>query len=57
MSRIENGPGTMNSMIYDDGLHDDLRSLLGGASRNKIIKYFIRESIKGSERKKSQTKN
>jgi phospholipid/cholesterol/gamma-HCH transport system substrate-binding protein len=57
MSRIENGPGTMNSMIYDDGLHDDLRSLLGGASRNKIIKYFIRESIKGSERKKFQTKN
>jgi phospholipid/cholesterol/gamma-HCH transport system substrate-binding protein len=51
MSRIENGPGTMNSLIFDDGLHDDLRSLLGGASRNKVIKYFIRESIKGSERK------
>jgi phospholipid/cholesterol/gamma-HCH transport system substrate-binding protein len=55
LSRIEKGPGTMNSLIYDDSIHDDLRSLLGGASRNKVIKYFIRESIKNSERKKSQT--
>jgi phospholipid/cholesterol/gamma-HCH transport system substrate-binding protein len=55
MTRIEKGPGTMNALIYDDGLHDDLRALLGGAQRNKVIKYFIRESIKNSERKKSKT--
>lgn len=55
LTRIENGPGTMNSLIYDDGLHEDLSALLGGASRNKVIKYFIRESIKNSERKKSQS--
>jgi phospholipid/cholesterol/gamma-HCH transport system substrate-binding protein len=53
MARIEKGPGTMNSLIYDDGLHESLRALLGGASRNKVIKYFIRESIKNSERKKT----
>ncbi len=53
MARIEKGPGTMNSLIYDESLHDSLRALLGGASRNKVIKYFIRESIKNSERKKS----
>ena len=50
MTRIEKGPGTMNSLIYDDALHDDLRALLGGAQRNKVIKYFIRESIKNSEK-------
>ena len=55
MARIEHGPGTMNSLIYDDGLHESLRALLGGASRNKVNKYFIRESIKDSERKKSKT--
>jgi phospholipid/cholesterol/gamma-HCH transport system substrate-binding protein len=55
MSRIEKGPGTLNSIIYDNSLHEDLRALLGGASRNKVIKYFIRESIKNSERKKSNT--
>jgi phospholipid/cholesterol/gamma-HCH transport system substrate-binding protein len=55
MTRIEKGPGTMNSLIYDESLHDSLRALLGGASRNKVIKYFIRESIKDSERKKTTT--
>lgn len=52
MSRIEKGPGTMNSLIYDDSLHEELRGLLGGAQRNKVIKYFIRESIKNSEKRK-----
>ncbi len=51
LTRVEKGPGSMNSIIYDDGLHDDLRALLGGAERNKVIKYFIRESIKNSEKK------
>jgi phospholipid/cholesterol/gamma-HCH transport system substrate-binding protein len=51
LKRIEQGPGTMNSMIFDDSLHEDLRALLGGAQRNKVIKYFIRQSIKDSERK------
>lgn len=54
LTRIEKGPGTANSLIYDEGLHDDLRALLGGAQRNKVIKYFIRESIKKSEARKPQ---
>ena len=52
LGRVENGPGTANSLIYDDVLHDDLKALLGGAQRNKVLKYFIRESIKNSEKKK-----
>lgn len=54
LKRIEKGPGTMNSLIYDESVHDDLRALLGGAQRNKVIKYFIRESIKKSEERKPQ---
>ncbi len=46
MKRIETGPGTAHAMIYDDQLYEDLRKLLGGAERNSVIKYFIRESIK-----------
>lgn len=44
--QIEDGPGTLHALIYDQGLHEDLRSLVGGANRNKVLKYFIRESIK-----------
>ena len=48
-SRIEEGPGSLHALIYDQGLHEDLRSLVGGANRNKVLKYFIRESIKKNE--------
>lgn len=47
--QIEDGPGTLHSLIYDHGLNEDLRSLVGGANRSKILKYFIRESIKKGE--------
>lgn len=56
LTRVEKGPGTMNSLIYDESLHDELRALLGGAQRNKLIKYYIRESIKNSEQRESEDK-
>lgn len=47
--QVEEGPGTLHALIYDQGLHEDLRSLVGGANRSKVLKYFIRESIKKGE--------
>lgn len=44
--QIQEGPGTLHALIYDQGLHEDMRSLVGGANRSKVLKYFIRESIK-----------
>ncbi len=47
--RIKEGPGTLHSMIYDPTVYDDLQSLLGGAKRNKVLNYFIKESIKKAQ--------
>ena len=47
--RITEGPGTAHSFIYDSSVYNDIRQLLGGAQRNKVLKYFIRESIKKSQ--------
>ncbi|MFA6238975.1 MAG: MlaD family protein [Bacteriovorax sp.] len=47
--QIQDGPGTLHALIYDQGLHEDLRTLVGGANRSKVLKYFIRESIKKGE--------
>lgn len=47
--RIEEGPGTLHALIYDQGLHEDLRTLVGGANRSKVLKFFIRESIKKND--------
>ena len=49
--RVEEGPGTLHALIYDQGLHEDMRSLIGGANRSKVLKYFIRESIKKDDGK------
>ena len=51
MSRVESGPGTAHSLIYDDEVYEKLRKLMGGAERNSVIKYFIRESIKKAPEK------
>ena len=48
LKRVEKGPGNAHSLIYDNSAYEDLRKLLGGAQRNKVLKYFIRESIKDS---------
>lgn len=49
-NRIEQGPGTLHSLIYDRSVHDDLKSILGGTKRNQVLQFFIRESIKSNER-------
>jgi phospholipid/cholesterol/gamma-HCH transport system substrate-binding protein len=51
-NRIKEGPGTLNGLIYDRTLYDDLRKLFGGSKRNSVLNYFIRESIENSEKNK-----
>ena len=48
-TQIKDGPGTLNSLIYDNSAYVDIKTLLGGAKRNKVLKFFIRESIKNSD--------
>jgi phospholipid/cholesterol/gamma-HCH transport system substrate-binding protein len=48
-SQVEMGPGSLNSLIYDRSLHDDLKTILGGTKRNKVLQYFIRESIRKAD--------
>lgn len=51
LARVQKGPGSAHGLIYDDSVHEDLRKLLGGAERNTVLKYFIRESIKKAPKK------
>jgi phospholipid/cholesterol/gamma-HCH transport system substrate-binding protein len=48
--KINKGPGTLNSLIYKDDLHNQLIKLFDGANRNKAVKYLIRDSIKNSKK-------
>lgn len=48
MAKVDNGHGTLGALINDPSLYDDLKALLGGANRNKVLKYFIRKSVEES---------
>ena len=47
--KIDEGKGTLGALINDTSVYDDLKSLLGGANRNKTLKYFIRKALESSK--------
>lgn len=46
---IEQGEGTLGMLARDPTLYEDLRSLVGGAQRNKLLRSYIRRTIEKSE--------
>jgi phospholipid/cholesterol/gamma-HCH transport system substrate-binding protein len=48
-NKIDRGEGTLGALVNDPSLYDDLKALLGGANRNKVLKYFIRKSVEESK--------
>ena len=46
LDKINNGEGTVGALINDPGLYDDLKSLLGGANRSRVVRNLVRQSVK-----------
>jgi phospholipid/cholesterol/gamma-HCH transport system substrate-binding protein len=49
LEKIDKGQGTLGGIINDPTIHEDLKSILGGAKRNNLLKYLIRQTIQKSE--------
>jgi phospholipid/cholesterol/gamma-HCH transport system substrate-binding protein len=47
---IESGEGTLGLLASDPALYQDLRALVGGAQRNKLLRSYIRRTIQEGER-------
>lgn len=50
-AKIDNGEGTLGALVNDPSLYEDMKALLGGANRNKVLKYFIKKSVESSREK------
>ena len=50
VSSIQEGQGTLGALIADPTVYEDVKTLLGGAKRNKILKAFVRDTIRKNER-------
>ncbi|MED5371264.1 MAG: MlaD family protein [Myxococcota bacterium] len=46
---IEDGDGTVGALLQDPELYYDLQALVGGAQRNKLLKYYVRKTVEEVE--------
>jgi phospholipid/cholesterol/gamma-HCH transport system substrate-binding protein len=45
IAKVAEGEGTLGALIADPELYDNMKSLLGGAERSRILRNVIRKSI------------
>lgn len=50
IEEVKEGNGTLGALIADPTVYEDVKTLLGGAQRNKIIKAYVRDTIRKNER-------
>jgi phospholipid/cholesterol/gamma-HCH transport system substrate-binding protein len=46
---INSGEGSIGLLAKDPALYEDLRALVGGAQRNKLLRAYIRQTVKKGE--------
>ena len=51
---IESGEGTVGMLANDPALYEDLRALVGGAQRNKLLRAYIRQTVEQGEANNAQ---
>ena len=47
--KINNGSGTIGALINDSGLYEEVKALMGGVNRNRIMRNLVRQAIKESD--------
>jgi phospholipid/cholesterol/gamma-HCH transport system substrate-binding protein len=52
--KINTGNGTLGALVNDPGLYDNVKSLMGQANRNRILRNLVRQTIRESETKEAE---
>lgn len=47
--KMKNGEGTIGALLTDSSLYEDIKHLIGGANRNNVLKFFVRQAVKSSD--------
>jgi phospholipid/cholesterol/gamma-HCH transport system substrate-binding protein len=47
---IKQGQGTLGGLVADPTIYQDIKALLGRAERNRILKAYVRRTVRESER-------
>jgi phospholipid/cholesterol/gamma-HCH transport system substrate-binding protein len=54
LEKIDNGEGTLGALVNDPTLYEDLKIVLGGAKRSKVIKTVVDYSIKKKKKEEAE---
>ena len=49
MEKINDGTGTIGALVNDTALYDNVKSLVGGANRNRIIRNLVRKTVESGQ--------
>lgn len=49
LEKINNGTGSLGALVNDPALYDNVKSLVGGANRNRIIRNLVRKTVESGE--------
>ena len=53
--KINNGNGTLGELVNDSTLYDELKALMGGVNRNRLIRNLIRQTMQNKEKSADKT--
>jgi phospholipid/cholesterol/gamma-HCH transport system substrate-binding protein len=53
LSKIDEGEGTLGALVNDPAVYEDIKSVMGGAKRSTVLKYFMKQFIDSSEKEES----
>jgi phospholipid/cholesterol/gamma-HCH transport system substrate-binding protein len=56
LEKVNTGTGTLGALVNDPALYDDLRALMGGANRNRVVRNLVRKTIKDADDKQQDQK-
>lgn len=56
LRKVDKGEGTMGSLINDPTVYEDIKSLMGGAKRSAVLKYFMKQFIESGEKEAEERK-
>jgi phospholipid/cholesterol/gamma-HCH transport system substrate-binding protein len=57
LQKIDSGEGTLGALVNDPTVYEDLKSLMGGAKRSTILKYFMKQFIDSGDKAAVQEKD
>ncbi|OGQ49138.1 MAG: hypothetical protein A3I09_01915 [Deltaproteobacteria bacterium RIFCSPLOWO2_02_FULL_47_10] len=49
--KVNRGEGTIGGLVTDPAIYNDIRSLLGRANRNQVLKAVVRSTLKENDKK------